>query len=126
MRAFYAFYFSVITFLFVVYCKIINRTVIMVFDGEVHHEVIIVVGPSVALLHDGAQRLLLTFGRIVVFLQQALHQSPHVGTLRLSAIPVDGAIPAQHLGQLLREVHQLLIRVEVLHRLRFGQDQTLQ
>ena len=60
-------------------------------------------------------------GRVAVFFQQALDHFAHGGAGRNLLLPVDGAVFAQHLGQLPGQVDQLVVLVEVLDVLGLGE-----
>ena len=82
------------------------------------NNVIIVVGPLVTLCHHRLQSLFLTFRRIFVFLQQPFHQYAHLGTSRLLAIPVNGAVAAKLLCQLTGKCNKLLVGVSLAYSFR--------
>ena len=77
--------------------------------------------PLFALFQDGVHSVFGLLGWVLILFQQSLHQTAHVGTFRLPAIPVDGSVLPEHVGQFLGQFDELIVRVEVLYRLWTGQ-----
>ena len=60
--------------------------------------ILLILCPLLTLFQYDVHGTLCFLWWVLVFLQQSLYQTAHVGTFRLSSIPVDGAISSEHIS----------------------------
>ena len=79
-----------------------------------------IVRPHLALADDRIDSGVVVLRRVLVLFQKVLNHLPHGGAGGGFLLPVDGAVFAEHLGQLSGQVDQLVVLVEVLDVLGLG------